>query len=217
MIHVNNFTPEINAWVDLLAEGIALGGGSIDKGELFDRLYECARGADADLGGLVAYNFRAGEPIAGAVSGAPLVARGREGRLTLANLMKTQIYSALGSLALGMRILREEQVKLDTVCGHGGFFKSGAVAQSAMSAAIGAPVSVMETAGEGGAWGVALLGLMVALGRKDADAFLEEIFQNAKRITVEADEAERQSFGDFMTRYSLLLPVELASAERLNS
>ncbi len=216
MIHVNNFTPEINAWTDLFSEVIALAGGDVGRGTLFDRLYEVSASADADLGGLVGYNFRAGEPIAGAESGAPLVARGREGRLTLANFMKAQIYSALGSLSLGMEILYREKVTLDSVCGHGGFFKAGSIPASAMSAAIGAPVSVMANAGEGGAWGVALLALMVALGEKNAERFLDRLFGSAEKITVDASGEEKECFANFMERYRLLLPVERTAAELLN-
>ncbi len=217
MIHVGNFTPEFNGWVDLLHEAIHLGGGQISRGALFDRLYEISAKADADVGGLVAYNFRVGEHIVGCESGAPLLVRGREGVLNLANLMKAQIYSALGSLAIGMEILRKEKVSLDSVMGHGGFFKAGAIPQSAMSAAIGAPISVMENAGEGGAWGIALLGLMSALGEKDADAFLCRIFGDAKCVTVSADEEELKSFGGFMERYRMMLPVEKTSASILNT
>ena len=217
MIHVGNFTPEFNGWVDLLHEAIRLGGGQISRGALFDRLYEISKEADADVGGLVAYNFRVGEHIVGCESGAPLLVRGREGKLNLANLMKAQIYSALGSLSIGMEILRKENVTLDSVMGHGGFFMAGAVPQSAMSAAIGAPISVMKNAGEGGAWGIGLLALMTALGEKDADAFLTRIFGDAECVTVSADEAEKKSFSDFMRRYRMMLPVEKTSAELLNS
>ncbi|MBQ8396987.1 MAG: ATPase [Clostridia bacterium] len=215
MIHVNNFTAEINAWAALFEEVIALGGGQLDRGELFDRLYRAALDGDADCGGLVGYNFLAGEPIAGVATGAPLLMRSPDGRLTLPNLMKMHIYSALGSLALGMDILRQEQVQLDVVCGHGGFFKAGRVSAGAMSAAIGAPVTVMRNAGEGGAWGVALLALMTAQGEHDAERFLANIFAQTETLTVSADERERQEFGAFMTRYQRALPVERAAAENM--
>ena len=216
MIHVGNFTPEFNGWVDLLGEAIALAGGQISRGELFDRLYEISAKADEDVGGMVAYNFRVGEHIVGCESGAPLLVRGREGVLNLANLMKAQIYSALGSLAIGMEILEKEKVALDSVMGHGGFFKAGAIPQSAMSAAIGAPISVMENAGEGGAWGIGLLALMTALGEKDAGAFLNRIFGEARCVTVSADEAEKKSFAAFMERYRRMLSVEKTAASMLN-
>ena len=217
MIHVGNFTPEFNSWVDLLGEAIALSGTPISRGALFDLLYKASEDADKDVGGMVAYNFRVGEHIVGCESGAPLLARGREGKLNLANLMKAQIYSALGSLAIGMEILEKEKVTLDSVMGHGGFFKAGAVSQSAMSAAIGAPISVMSTAGEGGAWGIGLLALMTALGETDAGAFLGRVFADSECVTVSASEAEKESFSLFMDRYRAMLPIEKQCAAMLNA
>ncbi|MBR2354666.1 MAG: ATPase [Clostridia bacterium] len=216
MIHAANFTPEINAWVDLIGEAVMLFDGQVSRGELFDRLYEASLKADEDVGGLVAYNYRVGEHMVECESGAPLLARDREGRLNLPNLMKAQIYSALGVLAIGMEILREERVSLDSVIGHGGFFKAGKIAQSAMSAAIGAPITVMEQAGEGGAWGIGLLAMMTALGEHDGNLFLDRIFDGVKSVTVSADEGEINRFAHFMERYQRMLPVERKSAEILN-
>ena len=212
MLHVNNFTADINAWVALLGEAVALCGGQISQGELFDRLFSAASDGDADCGGLMGYNFLAGEPMAGVEEGTPLFMRRPDGKLTLPNLMKMHIYSALGSLALGMGILEKEQVKLDAVRGHGGFFKAGRVTAAAMSAAIGAPVSVTKNAGEGGAWGVALLALMTAQGVEDADGFLSRIFGETESVTVTADETEQRDFADFMTRYRAGLPLARMAA-----
>ena len=213
MIHVNNFTAEINAWAALFAEVVTLGGGQIEQSELFDRLYHAALNADTDCGGLVGYNFQAGEPIANIAAGAPLLMRRPDGRLTLPNLMKMHIYSALGTLTLGMEILRREAVQLDAVCGHGGFFKAGAVSTSAMSAAIGVPVTLIRNAGEGGAWGVALLALMTARAEHDAGRFLAWIFDSAEKTTTMADDQEQQAFRSFMADYRRGLAVErMASA-----
>ncbi len=217
MIHVNNFTVEINAWASLFAEVIALAGATMPKGKLFDSLYESSAEGDADCGGLVGYNFLAGEPIADVATGAPLVMRAPQGNLTLGNFMKMQLYSAVGSLALGMKILEKERVSLDSVCGHGGFFKAGKVSQSIMSAAIGAPVTVMENAGEGGAWGVALLALMTADGETDAPAFLGHLFGNAKRVTVAANEREQRDFAAFLSDYERGLSVERLAAETMKA
>ena len=162
------------------------------------------------------YNFLAGEPIAGVTTGAPLVMRAPAGKLTLGNFMKMQLYSAVGSLALGMKILAKEQVALDSVCGHGGFFKAGKVSQSVMSAAIGAPVTVMETAGEGGAFGVALLALMTAKSEGDA-AFLDRLFASAKKVTVAADEREQRDFATFLASYEKGLAVERLAAEAVKA
>jgi sugar (pentulose or hexulose) kinase len=216
MIHVNNFTVEINAWAALFAEVIALTGAQMPKGKLFDALFDASAAGDADCGGLVGYNFLAGEPIAGVPTGAPLVMRAPGGQLTLGNFMKMQMYSAVGSLALGMKILEKEQVRLDAVCGHGGFFKAGRVSQSVMSAAIGAPVTVLENAGEGGAWGVALLALMALKGERET-AFLDRLFADERRVTVAADAREKNDFAAFLDRYERGLPAERLAAETIGS
>jgi sugar (pentulose or hexulose) kinase len=212
MVHVNNFTSEINAWAGLFEEVLALGGVQMPRNALFDGLFTKSREADEDCGGLMGYNFLSGEPIAGVADGIPLVARTPDGRLTLANFMKMHIYSALGSLAMGCEILSKEQVGIDSVCGHGGFFKTPQVGQSAMSAAIGAPVTVMKHAGEGGAWGIALLALLTLRGG-EPEAFLNRIFATAERVTVAADEAEIRAFRRFMEGYKPGLSVEKQASE----
>ncbi len=212
MVHVNNFTAEINAWVALFEQVIALGGGSLSGGALFDRLFAAADGDPAACG-LTCYNFHAGEPLAGVAAGAPLLLRAPDTPLALADLMRAQIYGALGSLSLGMRTLRTERVELDAVCGHGGFFKAGRVSQSAMSAAIGAPVTVMENAGEGGAFGVALLALMTVEKTQDVSEFLTRIFKNATKTTVLADKTEQTRFAAFMACYERGLAVERLAAD----
>ena len=213
MVHVNNFTSEINSWTSLFEEVIALAGGNISRGKLFDSLFKKSLEGSADLGGILGYNFLSGEPIAGVAKGIPMVTRTPDGKLTLANFMKMHIYSALGSLAMGCEILSEENVQIDRVCGHGGFFKTEKVGQSAMSAAIGAPVTVMKNAGEGGAWGIALLALFTANGGADFEGFLDSVFANTEMITIEADESEKASFAAFMEKYKNGLPVERLASE----
>ena len=215
MVHVNNFASEITAWTNLFDEVITLAGGEINRGKLFDLLYSKSLEADADCGGLVGYNFLAGEPIVGLSSGAPLIARGPAGKLTLANFMKMHIYSALGSLALGCELLSKEDVKIDSVYGHGGFFKSPFVGQSAMSAAIGAPVTVMKNAGEGGAWGIAVLALFAHSGADNLEKFLEGIFESAEKSTISADENEIKSFNSFIEKYKRCLTIEKLASETL--
>lgn len=215
MVHVNNFTSEITAWTNLFTEVIALGGGDISRGKLFDALYAKSLEADRDLGGLVGYNFLAGEPIAGVSRGIPMIARTPDGKLDLANFMKMQIYSALGSLAMGCEILQREKVEIDSVCGHGGFFKAPMVGQSAMSAAIGAPVTVMKNAGEGGAWGIALLALFACRPDEGLEAFLDRIFADAEKSTVAASENENAYFHAFMEKYENGLAVERLASEVL--
>ena len=142
-----------------------------------------------------------------------MIARRPDGALTLANFMKMQIYSALSTLSIGMDILRQERVTLDSVCGHGGFFKTPEVGQSAMSAALGAPITVMQNAGEGGAWGVALLALFASDPEASLDRFLHRIFRDAEKLTVSADEAEQKDFARFVARYRKALPMERQAAE----
>lgn len=216
MAHVNNCTSEINAWAGLFEEVFkALGGGDLDRGTLFNTLYTKALEGDATCGGLMGYNFLSGEPIAGVASGIPMVTRAPDGKLTLGNFMRMQIYSALGSLAMGCEILAEENVRIDTVCGHGGFFKTPFVGQSAMSAAVGAPVTVMENAGEGGAWGIAVLALLTARKTFDLEGLLAGIFADIPKTTVLADETEKNAFHTFMETYRKGLAVEKLASEVL--
>ena len=216
MVHVNNCTSEINAWAGLFEEVFkALGGGDLDRGTLFNTLYTKALEGDATCGGLMGYNFLSGEPIAGVASGIPMVTRAPDGKLTLGNFMRMQIYSALGSLAMGCEILAEENVRIDTVCGHGGFFKTPFVGQSAMSAAVGAPVTVMENAGEGGAWGIAVLAMLTARRSFDLEGLLAEIFADTPKTTVSADENEKNAFHAFMETYRKGLAVEKLASEVL--
>ena len=213
MVHVNNFTTEITAWANLFEEVIALAGASIDRGRLFDSLFRCSLDGGSDLGGLMGYNFLAGEPVVDVSRGTALITRAPEGRLTLPSFMKMQIYSALGALAIGCETLKRENVAIDTVCGHGGFFKTPKVGQSAMSCALGAPVTVMQNAGEGGAWGIAVLALYAARGTECLYDFLDGIFADAEKHTVSATEAEIADFNRFMTKFKSGLPVQKLAAE----
>ena len=215
MVHVNNFTNEINAWAGVFAEVAALVGGKLDKSELLEKLFERSLLSDDDVGKLVGYNFLSGEPIAQVQNGRPLFARLPEGKLTLANFVQMQIYSALGTLAMGMEILHGENVAIDSVCGHGGFFKTEFVGQNAMSAAVNAPVTVMSNASEGGAWGMAILALYALNSRMSLSEFLHGLFANTAKVTVEASQREKQKFADFMKLYKQGLYIEKTSSEIL--
>ena len=215
MVHANNFTSEINAWTNLFEEVIALAGASMNKGKLFDALYEISAKSDSDVGGLVGYNFLSGEPIVGMESGIPLVARKPSGKLTLANFMQMQLYSALGAMSVGMEILNEENVQIDDICGHGGFFKTPFIGANAMSAALGAPITTMKTAGEGGAWGVAVLALYRICNAKPLDSFLSDLFADAEKETVVASDEEKAKFARFMETYKAGLAVEKKATEVL--
>src|SRR5260370_26609118 len=158
MAHTNSCTSDLDAWIGLFREFVDVLGVEISQSKLFETLYKKALTGDADAGGLLAYNYFAGEPITQVEEGRPLFVRTPESRFSLSNFMRVHLFSALGTLKIGMDILfEEEQVKIDKVLGHGGFFKTEEVGQKIMAAAMNVPVSVMETAGEGGAWGIALL------------------------------------------------------------
>ena len=213
MVHVNNFTTEITAWANLFEEVLHLANADINRGRLFDSLFAKALDGSSDCGGLMGYNFLAGEPVVDVKRGTTLLTRSPDGALTLANFMKTQIYSALGALAMGCEILKKEDVRIDSVCGHGGFFKAPVVGQSAMSAALGAPVTVMKNAGEGGAWGIAVLALFSAVGGGDLDSFLDNVFANAEKNTLSAGESEKADFDAFMEKYRNGLCVQRLASE----
>ena len=215
MVHVNNFTNEINAWANVFAEAAALAGVNCDRGELLEKLFECSLTSDSDVGKLVGYNFLSGEPIAKVDKGIPLVARLPEGKLTLANFMQMQIYSALGALAMGVEILRNEDVAIDRVLGHGGFFKTQFVGQNAMSQALGAPVTVLNNAGEGGAWGMAILALYAIDKKLPLPNFLGKLFANTTQVTVEATKKEKQKFAKFLKLYKQGLSIEKNASEVL--
>ena len=214
MVHANNFTSEINAWASLFMEAIELAGGSIGKGKLYDALYEISLKSDSDVGGLIGYNFLSGEPLVGMESGIPMVMRKPDGKMTLANFMQMQLYSALGAMSIGMEILSEENVEIEAICGHGGFFKCPFVGANAMSAALSAPVTVMKNAGEGGAWGVALLALYATENEKTLEDFLDDQFASAEKETTIASDEEKAKFASFMAEYKKYLAVEKLAAEK---
>lgn len=215
MVHVNNFTCELNAWADVFKEVTELFGIEVQKGELFEKLFKKSLESDKDVGKLVGYNFLSGEHIVGIERGIPMFLRLPEGEMNLANFMEMQIYSALGSLSIGVDILKKENVKIDMVCGHGGFFKTEFVGQNAMSAAVGAPVVVMENAGEGGAWGIAVLALFACEPKDKFEIFLEKLFENSKKVTVTADDAEKERFCSFMKMYKKGMATEKYASETI--
>ncbi len=216
MVHANNFTSEINSWTNLFEELLVLAGVKMNKGKLYDMLYEVSAQSDFDLGGVVGYNFLSGEPIVDMESGVPLVARMPSGKLTLANFMQMQLYSALGAMSIGMEILAEENVQIVDICGHGGFFKTPFIGANAMSAALGAPITVMKNAGEGGAWGVALLALFATQSGISLDDFLDSLFASAEKETTVASDEERAKFASFMKLYKAGLAVEKRATEVFN-
>jgi sugar (pentulose or hexulose) kinase len=219
MVHCNNCTTDIDAWVRLFAELCGAVGAEVGKSALYDLLYEKALEGDPDCGGILTYNYYAGEPITGFEQGRPLHVRMPESRLTLANHMRSLLFSAMGTLAIGMDILTEnERVRIDGMLGHGGLFKAKGVGQRLMAAAMGVPVSVMDTAGEGGAWGIALLADFMA--RKEAGETLEaflanRVFSGRTGISVRPDEIDARGFAAFKARYAKGLAIEKAAVDCL--
>ena len=220
MVHCNNCTSDLNAWVNLFGEFAACLGTEVDKNQLFGILYNKALEGDKDCGGLMAYNYFSGEHITGFNQGRPLFVRCPDSNFTLANFMRTHLYTSLGALKTGMDILqKEENVQVDCITGHGGLFKTKGVGQKVLAAAINAPVSVMETAGEGGAWGVALLAAFMAWkadGETLADYLQNKVFAAMQSETVEPDAADVAGYDAFIEQYKKCLPVEHAAVDNFS-
>lgn len=212
MVHVNNCTSDLNAWVGLFNEFARLSGSNMDMGEIFSLLYTNALKGDADCGGLVAFNFLSGEPIAEVYEGRPLFVRSVGDRFTLANFIRTHLNSAVACLSLGNEILFDkEKVKVDRMTGHGGFFKTPEVGQRIMAAALNTPVSVMETAGEGGAWGMAILAGYAINNEKNlslADYLEQVVFEGNTGVCIAPAEEEIEGFRRFLENYRNALPIE---------
>ena len=217
MVHCNNCTSDINAWVNLFGEYSALMGQPVDKGRLFSKLFEAALDGDKDCGGLLSYNYFSGEGVTDLDEGRPLFLRTPDARFTLSNFMRTHLLSALATLKIGLDILTQnEQVTIDKLYGHGGFFKTPEVGQRLLSAAVGAPVSVMETAGEGGPYGMALLGaymLWKDAGESLPDYLDSKAFAEARSSTLMADAADIAGFDAFLAHYKQALPLERTATE----
>jgi sugar (pentulose or hexulose) kinase len=218
MVHSNNCTSDLNAWVGLFHEFTQALGVEVSQSKLFETLYQQALNADPDGGGMLAYAYLSGEHITHLEEGRPLFVRAPESKFTLANFMRTHLFSALGALKIGMDILFEqENVGLDQLLGHGGFFKTPEVGQKMMAAAINVPVSVMSTAGEGGAWGMALLAAyMLNKSDEPLEAYLiQKVFAGENALTIAPDPADVAGFAAFMERYKRGLVIERAAVDGL--
>ena len=219
MVHSNNCTSDLNAWVELFHEFSHLLGMEISQSNLFEMLYKTALAGESDGGGLLAYNYLSGEHLMHFEEGRPLFVRTPESRFTLANFMRTHLFSSLGALKIGMDILFEkEQVRIDQILGHGGFFKTKEVGQRIMAAAMNVPVSVMVTAGEGGAWGIALLAsYMIHKGTNEPlEAYLSnKVFAGENGMAIAPDPGDVDGFSAFMERYKKGLLIERAAVDTL--
>jgi sugar (pentulose or hexulose) kinase len=220
MVHSNNCTSDLNAWVTLFQEFTRALGVEMSESKLFEMLYTKGLAGDADCGGLLAYNYFSGEHLTRLEEGRPLFVRTPESRFTLPNFMRTHLFSALGALKIGLAIFDKEKVKIDQVLGHGGFFKTKGVGQTIMAAAMNVPVSVMETAGEGGAWGMALLAsyMLNKATKEPLEAYLaEKVFVGQKGATTAPDPKDVAGFNAFMERYKKGLSIEKAAVKGLKA
>ena len=219
MVHCNNCTSDLNAWVNLFAEYSELMGMKVDKNDIYGNLYRNALNGDDDCGGLLAYNYFSGESVTGFNEGRPLFARTPDAKFNLANFMRVHLFTSLGALKTGFDVLfKEEKVEVDEILGHGGLFKTKGVGQGILAAAMNAPVSVMETAGEGGAWGIAILAsYMIHKGADESlAAYLDsKVFAGQKGEKMEPKESDVRGFDAFMKRYSAGLAIERAAVETL--
>ncbi|MDR1072702.1 MAG: FGGY-family carbohydrate kinase [Treponema sp.] len=217
MVHCNNCTSDLDAWIRLFRELTGLFGVTIDKPAFYDALYYKSLEGDPDCGGLLSYNYYGGEPITGLEQGRPLFARTPDSDFTLANFMRVLLFSAMGTLKLGMDILTgKEGVHLDRLLGHGGLFKTKGVGQRLMAATLNVPVAVMDSAGEGGAWGAALLAAYMRLKREGEtlETFLaDNVFAGNPGLCMEPDAQDVKGFEILMERYTKALPLEKAALE----
>ena len=215
MSHANNGTSDLNAWVNLFGEFASLMGMNVSTGELFEKLYTHSLEGDADCGGLLPYGYFSGENITMINEGRPVFLRTPESKFNLANFMRSHLLTSLGAVKLGMDILTEkENVKITKITGHGGFFKTKGVGQLYLSAAMNAPVTVMDTASEGGAWGISLLAAYMTEKKEgeSLSSYLDNrIFKNMSGSTIAADEETVNGFLKFMDHYKDGLEVEKAA------
>lgn len=213
MVHCNNCTSDINAWMGLLSSYSALMGIPVDSGELYGRLFEAAYAADKDAAGLVSLPFVSGEPVVGVDVGHPLFARGTNAHLDVGSFMRAQLMGAFAALALGNGALREQGVRIERIYAHGGIFKTPRVAQSMLAAALEAPVSVMATAGEGGAWGQAVAAsymLRRGEGESLADFLDNRVFVGMEALTLEPDPDDVAGYRSYLARFRHALEAERA-------
>ena len=220
MVHCNNCTSDINAWVNLFTEYQQLLGIPVDRGEAFTKLFQAALDGDPDCGGLLSYNYISGEPVAGFAEGRPLLVRRASDRFTLANLMRAHLYSSIAVLKFGNDILfKDEKVKVYRITGHGGLFKTKGVGQRFLAAALESPISVMETAGEGGAWGIALLAAYRTgnpEGLPLAGWLDHVVFAGSTGVQIQPDPDDVAGFNAWFEQYKAGLAIERAAVENKN-
>ncbi|WP_438266375.1 xylulokinase [Enterococcus mundtii] len=213
MVHTNNCSSEINAWVKIFKEFSESLGVTIDTQQIYETLFLKALQGDGDCGGLLSYGYHSGENITKMEQGRPLFVRQPDSKFDLANFMRMHLSSAFGAMRLGMEILKSEQVTIDRLVAHGGIFKTPKVAQTILASAMEAPVTVMETAGEGGAWGIALLAayLQAAEAMTLEEFLAKDVFSTSEGLTIEPTEEDLSGYARFIEMYEKGLPIEASA------
>lgn len=212
-------TSDLNAWVGLFREFAESFGIKVDMDSLFGTLYRKALEGDDDCGGLLSYGYLSGENITGVAEGRPLFVRSPKSNFNLSNFMRVHLFTSLSALKIGMDIMmKEEHVEIDTILGHGGLFKTKGVGQKILAAAINAPVSVMETAGEGGPWGMALLAAyMIQKEEQESlgDYLSKKVFSGNAGVSMEPDAKDVEGFERFIERYKNGIAIEQSALKNL--
>lgn len=218
MVHCNNCTSDLNAWVNIFKEFAESFGIEVDMNKLFGTLYNKAMEGDVDGGNLLAYNYISGENITGMEEGRPLFVRTPNSKFNLANFMRVNLYTSLGALKIGMDLLlKEEKVQIDKLLGHGGLFKTKGVGQQILADAMNTPISVMETAGEGGAWGIAVLAayMINKQGESLGDYLNTKVFAGQEGSELAPNPEGVRGFDDFIQIYKAGLPIERAAVDSM--
>ena len=218
MVHCNSCSSDINAWVGLFHEFADTMGFKVSTGDIYQKLFTKAMEADRTGGGIVSFNYYAGEPVTGLSEGRPMLIRQPDAKMNLANFMRVQLYASMETLKYGMEIMNREHVAIERVYGHGGLFKTEGVAQSILAAAIHAPVTVMQTAGEGGAWGIALLAdYMISRSENETleDYLQNHVFSGMQQSTLAPVPEDEAGFDEYMRRFVACLPAQHAAVEGL--
>ena len=214
MVHCNNCTSDINAWAGMLKGFCDAAGLSVTMNDVYTSLFNAALQGEKDCGGVVNVALFSGEPVVGLDEGRPMLVRMPDAKLSFANFARSIVAGAMTSLKIGMDILVKEKVQIDALLGHGGYFKTPVAGQKILAAALKTPISVMETAGEGGPWGMALLAAY-RVNRKEGqtlEAYLnEQVFAGAKGSTVAPDEADAAGFDAYTERFVQALEAEKAA------
>ena len=216
MVHCNNCSSDLDAWVSMFGGLLKAAGAEMPKGKLYDLLYDLAAAGDPDCGGIISYNYYAGEEITGLTAGKPLVLRDPGSALTIQNFMRSQVYACMATLKLGMDILTEtEHVALEQIYAHGGLFKTPTASQPALAAALGTDVTLMQSAGEGGAWGIALLAAYAARENRAetlAEYLNAHVFAGMQGVRVSPKQTDTEGLRAYMTAYKNCLAAEKAAA-----